>query len=52
MGSSKIEIEKFDGNGDFSIWKKNMKAVLVQQKCDRAIYDPSEFPEVMKTAEK
>ena len=52
MGSSKIEIEKFDGKGDFSMWKKKMKAVLVQQKYAKAISNPSKFPEVMKTSEK
>ena len=52
MRSSKIEIEKFDGKGDFSMWKKKMKAVLVQQKYAKAISNPSKFPEVMKTSEK
>ena len=52
MGSSRIDIERFDGKGDFSIWKKKIKAVLVQQKCAKAISDPSEFPEVMKASEK
>lgn len=52
MGLSKIEIEKFDDKGDFSIWKKKMRAVFVQQKCAKAIGDPAEFPEVMKSMEK
>ena len=52
MGTSKVEIEKFDGKGDFSMWKKKMKATLIQQKCAKAIADPSEFPEVMKSSEK
>ena len=52
MGLSKIEIEKFDGKGDFSMWKNKMKAILVQQKCSKAIADPFEFPEVMKSTEK
>ena len=52
MGSSRFEIDKFDGKGDLSVWKKKMKAVLVQQKCAKAIADPSEFPEVMKSSEK
>ena len=50
MGSSKIKIEKFDGKDDFSMWKKKMRAILVQ-KCAQAIGHPSEFPEVMKTPE-
>ena len=52
MGSSKIDIEKFDGKGDFSMWMKKMRDVLVQQKYAKAIGDLSEFPEVMKSSEK
>ena len=52
MGLSKIDIEKFDGKGDFSMWKKKMKVVRVQQKCAKAIGDPSEFQEVMESSEK
>ena len=52
IGFSNIKIEKFDGRGDFSMWKKKMKVVLVQKKCAKAIGDPSEFPEVMKSLEK
>ena len=52
MGSSKFEIEKFDGKGDFPMWKKKMRAVLVQQKCAKAIGDPSDFPEMMKSSDK
>ena len=52
MGFSKIEIEKFDEKRDFSMWKKKMRAILVQHKCSKAIGDPSEFPEVMKINEK
>ncbi|PON96088.1 hypothetical protein TorRG33x02_080180, partial [Trema orientale] len=52
MGTSKIEIEKFDGKGDFNMWKKKMKAVLVQQKCAKALGDVSGLPETMKPSEK
>ena len=52
MGSSKIEIEKFDGKGDFGMWKKKMKAIMVQKKCVKAIGDPSDLPEVMKSSKK
>ncbi|PON86502.1 hypothetical protein TorRG33x02_176960 [Trema orientale] len=52
MGTSKIEIEKFNGKGDFGMWKKKMRAVLVQQKCVHAIEDGSDYPEVMKASEK
>ena len=52
MGLSKVEIKKFDGMGDFSMWKKKMRVVLIQQKCAKALGDPYEFPEVMKSSEK
>ena len=52
MGVSKIEIEKFDGKRDFSMWKKKIKVVLVQQKYVKAIGDPSDFPEMMKSSDK
>ena len=52
MGSLKIDIEKFDGKGDFSRWKKKIRVVLVQQKCAKAIGDPSKFLEVIKSLEK
>ena len=52
MGPSKIEIEKFDGKGDFNMWKKKMKAVLVQQKYAKALGDVSGLPETMKPSEK
>ena len=52
MGVSKIKIEKFDGKGDFSMWKKKMRAILVQQKCAKAIGDPSDFQEMMKSSDK
>ena len=34
------------------MWKKKMCAVLVQQKCAKAIADPAKFPEVMKSSDK
>ncbi|EXB37274.1 Disease resistance protein RPM1 [Morus notabilis] len=36
MVSMKFELEKFDGSGDFGLWRKKMRAILVQQKiaCD------------------
>ena len=52
MGLSKVEIEKFDGKGNFSLWKKKMRAILVQQKCAKAIGDTADFPKVMKSSEK
>ena len=51
MGLYKIEIEKWDRKGDFSMWNKKMRAVLVQQKRAKA-RDPIDFPEVMKSSDK
>ena len=34
------------------MWKKKMRVVFVQQKCAKAIGDPSDFPEMMKSSDK
>ena len=34
------------------MWKKKIRAVLVQQKCAKTIGDPTDFPEVMKSSDK
>ena len=43
MGESKVEIEKFDGTGDFGIWKRKVQALMAQQRLIRAIDDPERF---------
>ena len=43
MGSNFI-VEKFDGKGDFSLWKRKIKAVLLQQKVDLVIGEEVVFP--------
>ncbi|XP_022157856.1 uncharacterized protein LOC111024471 isoform X3 [Momordica charantia] len=48
--AAKFELEIFDGKGDFSLWKKKMKALLVQQKVAKALDDPSKLAGA-KTAE-
>ena len=35
--ATKFEVEVFNGQGDFLLWRKKMKAVLVQQKVAKAI---------------
>ena len=42
MGSNFI-IEKFDRKGDFTLWKRKIKAVLMQQKVDLAIRKEANF---------
>ncbi|MDO7987387.1 hypothetical protein OC713_02560 [Sweet potato little leaf phytoplasma] len=50
--AARFEVEKFDGKGDFSLWKKKMKTVLVQQKVAITLADPKEYPEDIKPKEK
>nr|GEX81123.1 retrovirus-related Pol polyprotein from transposon TNT 1-94 [Tanacetum cinerariifolium] len=35
--STKFDVVKFDGTGDFALWKINMKALLTQHKCESAL---------------
>ncbi|KAI5650750.1 hypothetical protein M9H77_36755 [Catharanthus roseus] len=44
----KIEIDRFDGKSDFVMWRRKMKAVLVQNKIASAICSPEEYPESWK----
>ena len=40
----KIDIEKFDGTGDFRIWRRKITALLAQQRLLRLISDPVVWP--------
>jgi len=51
MGS-KWDIEKFTGDNDFGLWKVKMEAVLIQQKCEKALKGESASPVTMSRAEK
>ena len=42
MAPSKLEVDKFDGHDDFSMWRKKMKAVLVQYRCTNALVEIKE----------
>ena len=42
--SMKFEIDRFDGTGDFGIWRRKVKALLSQQKILRAIESPDKLP--------
>ena len=37
MATAKVEIETYDGSGDFNMWRKKIKVVLVQQKRAKAL---------------
>jgi len=51
MGS-KWDIEKFTEDNDFGLWKVKMKAVLIQQKCEKALKGEGALPFTMSRAEK
>ena len=51
MGS-KWDIEKFTGDNDFELWKVKMEAVLIQQKCVKALKGEGSLPVTMSRAEK
>ena len=42
---SKFEIEKFNGKGNFSLWQKKMKALLVQHGLYKTLQWKLEKPE-------
>jgi len=51
MGS-KWDIEKFTGDNDFGLPKVKMEAVLIQQKCEKALKGEGVLPVTMSQAEK
>jgi len=51
MGS-KWDIEKFIEDNDFGLWKVNMEAVLIQQKCEKALKGEGALLVTMSRAEK
>lgn len=40
MAVARYDIDKFDGKGDFDLWKAKIKAILGQQKALQALIDP------------
>nr|KYP63321.1 hypothetical protein KK1_017890 [Cajanus cajan] len=48
MAMAKMEIEKFSGLGDFSLWRVKMNALLVHQGLDAALSDEA----IMKVEER
>jgi len=47
-----VGIEKFIGDNDFVLWKVKMEAVLIQQKCEKALKGEGALPITMSQAEK
>jgi hypothetical protein len=37
MMGAKFDIEKFDGTGDFGLWRIKMRALLIQHGCEAAL---------------
>ncbi|GKF56722.1 hypothetical protein Tco_0167062, partial [Tanacetum coccineum] len=37
MPGAKFDIEKFDGTGDFGLWRIKMRALLIQHECEAAL---------------
>ncbi|KAL5556552.1 hypothetical protein UlMin_038788 [Ulmus minor] len=52
MGSTRFEIEKFNGKGDFGMWRKKMRDILVQQKCAKAFGGETDLPNLLSAEEK
>ncbi|TXG53866.1 hypothetical protein EZV62_019122 [Acer yangbiense] len=48
----KFDIDKFDGTGDFRIWRRKVKALLSQQKILKAIEGPKKLPDRMNNEQK
>ena len=52
MGGTIFDIEKFDGTGDFCLWKKKMKAIMMQLKVDAVLDENPELSATMTAYEK
>lgn len=48
LGTARLEIDKYDGKGDFSIWRRKASAVLVKNKVLPTISRPEDYPESWK----
>ena len=51
MTCAKYEIEKFSGNNNFTLWKRRMKDLLIQQKVQKVLSSKSKMPKTMKNAQ-
>jgi len=49
---SKWDAEKLAGDNDFRLWKVKIEAVLIQQKCEKALKGEGVLPTTMSQAEK
>ena len=44
---AKIDIVKFDGTGNFGLWQRRVKDLLVQQGLVKALYEKAKKPETI-----
>ena len=51
ISSTKYEVEKFCGKGNFSLWQRQMKDLLIQQGVHKALLGKVKKPEMMKDVE-
>ena len=52
MALARYDIKKFDGKGDFTLWKAKIKAIVDQQKTLKALKDPKKLPKTMTQEDK
>ena len=52
MGNPRVEIERFDGKGDFGLWRQRMRAILVHMKVAKALQGEKALPVMMNAEEK
>ena len=51
MSSTKYDVEKFCGKGNFSLWQRLMKDLLIQQGVHKALLRKKKKPEMIKDVE-
>ncbi|KAI5652485.1 hypothetical protein M9H77_29672 [Catharanthus roseus] len=48
ISTPKLETDKIDGKFDFIMWRRKIKAILVQNKITPTICSPNKYPEFWK----
>ena len=51
MSSIEYDVEKFCGKGNFSLWQRRMKDLLIQQGVHKALLGKEKKSEIMKDVE-
>ena len=51
MTSTKYDVEKFCGKGNFSLWQRQIKDLLIQQEVHKALLGKEKKLEMMKGVE-